>query len=78
MIKHDFLKQSSRTGRILGYMLIYAAHSIMCAFILVVCYHYETFVNTDITGLNVIVSDPNCTKIVAYFSNRCIADLTQV
>ena len=45
----------------------------MLAFMLVVCYQYKTFVNIDIIGLNIFLSDLKVTKVTIYLSNRCIA-----
>ena len=50
----------------------------MFAFMLVVFYQYKAFVVIDIIGLSVLLSNPNCTKVEIYFSNRCIANLSLV
>ena len=45
---------------------------------LLICFQHKTFVNIDINGSNVLLSDLNCRKVVVYISNRCIANLSLV
>ena len=50
----------------------------VCAFTLVVCYQYKTFVSIDIIGLNNILSNLKVTKVSVYFNNRHVAKLSLV
>ena len=43
---------------------------------LVVCYQYNTFLNINIIGSNILLRDLSYTKVAVYNSNRCIANLS--
>ena len=49
----------------------------MFELMLVACFWYKTFVNIDIND-KCLLSNFNYTKVLIYFSNRCIANLSLV
>ena len=78
-MNHSFFGQSGHTAvHIVIYAKLYYTLLYMFALMGVACYQDKTFVNIGKIGLNVLLSDLNCTRLAVYFSNRCIANLSIV
>ena len=74
----SFLGKAVILGACCGICLYMLQLLYMCALMLILRYHHKAFVNIDIIGLNVIMSDIHRTNVAVSFSKRCIANLSLV